>query len=299
MMRIHIIYPHTVDGHCSAAVARLWAERNGHDEKTVDCYPVPVGQPPQADPGKKQAPLIDRLNDRVHPKINSAGQQRLGLDTHKREEHQIFLLALDLPADEMHELANWGQVTYCNHLQPYIDYDTCDLSVTCEAGLSTCENFWRGLFPAEPMPLAVQLVGRAIMATPDAKKAEKACQSLLAEEVYPFVYALRSVNSDPGTEDGWKEWGKHFQTLANAHTKKRIGEGRAIVRYLVRTHGDLDRPVLQLTPRSNTQRVAHLVDALAADKDYVANILHDDCTLSFHTSNGERVEIRGRKKSDR
>lgn len=285
----HIIYPRTLDGYAAAAVARLLCERDGSGG-SVDMYPVDLA------PRGPQASIIDRLNDRVHPRAHN-GQGRLDIDAHDRTKHHIFLLALALPADEIKELHVWGMMTYCNHVDPLPEYDIITSCLTVERGQATCEATWRGLFSREPMPLAVQLIGRAVIVTSADKGIDMA---LLADEVTPFVYAMRSVPCDPGDGDdkhgGWGEWCKMFKELANSHPKKRIKEGRAIIRYLVAAGEEFTAPPLQIYARSPERRVEKLFDALAADTARVAAQIGEGCVMKFRTSTGEPVEIVGTGK---
>ncbi|HEY3376261.1 MAG TPA: hypothetical protein VGL77_02100, partial [Armatimonadota bacterium] len=154
-------------------------------------------------------------------------QKSLEFGDHEPESEQIFLIGSSLPEEEIELLDTWGKLTYINHLEPFFQvrqrkYSSCGSATG--TGKSTCEIAWSFLLPQAPLPLCVQLIGRRTMHI-------DTDHTLWADEILPFIYAMDSVNTDPG--DGWDEWEKLFETLASSHVRKRINEGKTILRYLL------------------------------------------------------------------
>lgn len=217
--RFHLAYADTLDARCAAAVVRYWAKQQGWD--TTMTYPLPG-----VHRDGRYANLLTRIKARCGEKN---GQKSLEFGDHNPEQEQIFVIGTSLPVSEMELLNTWGQLTYINHRDPYPSYELLD---SCPTGLgadgkATCEVAWTFLFPKAPMPLCVQLIGRHTMNANDDIE-------LWCNEILPFVYAMDSVQADPG--DGWEEWEKLFETLASAHVRKRINEGKVIIRYLSAKH---------------------------------------------------------------
>jgi hypothetical protein len=268
--RLHIVYTESLDSQAAAAVVKWYGARHG---TTVHCYPL-FGTLSERE---KKATLRERIFDRVY------GSQRALplLDDHDRSREVIYLLDGGLaPCDQVHAMEDWGLIEEIS-------------AFTRE--VSQCHTAWVSLMDGEPVPLAIQLIHSYVIN--GNRKAKNLTYWI--DEVLPFKYALDSVNIDPGTTSGWdEEWEKLFDTLVNAHVRKRITEGKAIVRYIVRQR----IRVLEGTVGDEPQAPAEpdptllLVDVMEQAADEIADGMPADTTVSFQNSRGEHVEIQGRQE---
>jgi hypothetical protein len=198
----------TLPGQCAAAIVRLRLAQKG---EYAHHYTLSEDAP------DRTACLFERIKNRIYPPREQVALEEL-LPEHDPSTHSIYLIDSGLYyGSERDDLLQWGRVTVI---------DGGDIT-------SVCSNAWSMMFGHRPVPLAVQLLDRYAVGN------LKDDGSFWREEVIPFSLALQSVNINPSFEDGWNEWLKHFDSLANNHTRKREQEGLVILRYLTATGGSV------------------------------------------------------------
>lgn len=236
-MRLHLFYPRSLDSDCAAAIVSTHAEQHGI---AVKCYPlVPVTPPTQyATPFKR---ILDRC-------VSKSQQQKLFKDdSHKRENESIVFINASPSTSEITQLEAWASTLTIMRHDDWT-FDTEKRSITVQVydsdfddKLATCENVWKILFPHDPLPLAVQLIGRHAVTNINDKENLHCSTALWYEEIQPFAVGLRAYDTDPGITEtknaGMKLWEKFFVSLANNKVRKVINEGHAILAYLHATAG--------------------------------------------------------------
>lgn len=87
------------------------------------------------------------------------------------EMESVIMVDVSLPMVDMHQLLDHsGDFTWIDHhasaIKDYVeyhnwpDYSKTRFTTVLEDGISACEGAWKYLFPDEPMPAAVQLLGK-------------------------------------------------------------------------------------------------------------------------------------------
>lgn len=215
MPEIHIAFAdETLDARCAAAIVRRWAITTGTRRHL---YPL------RADDRNddQAAPLDARILRRLYPPSQQRALAGMAPD-HDPSQHAIYVLG-DLESGvrlpEHAALAELGNVQY--------------LSSGTEASVG--ETAWARFFSPRTAPLCVGLLGRYQMGY-------DLDEELWCEEILPFQYAMRAVETDPGTDDGALEWQRLFGVLTGTHTRKRIKDGMVIIRYLQACGETLERP---------------------------------------------------------
>jgi hypothetical protein len=203
--RYHLAYVETLDAQCAAAVVKHHILAQEGENANILTYPLPSNFETSSG---QYASLLTRIQSVVG---ESNGQQVIKLIPHDPSLERISVIGTVLPEEETQLIEAWGNVTY--HVRP--DWDTQSL----------CERAWHKLTPKAPISQCVQLIGRyTVHASDDAE--------IWHGEILPYIYACASLNMDPG--EGWSEWEKLFESLASSLVRKRINEGKVIMRYLER-----------------------------------------------------------------
>lgn len=140
-------------------------------------------------------------------------------DEVKRKEN-IFIVDFSFKPDQMDWLLAVGykdRITWIDHHKTAKEYgyDLSGLRDFSEPGLSGCELTWQYLFPEEPMPEAVRLLGDYDTWRFDTK-----------EKSMAFQFGLRARRTDPDC----KLW-EHLLKDDSLCIREHLLEGRAIINY--------------------------------------------------------------------
>lgn len=124
-----------------------------------------------------------------------------------KADEEVFMVDFSLqPYNFMLELAGKCNLTWIDHhISAILDYEFYHLpgsSVVLDPKRAACELCWDYLFLDEPMPLAVQLLGRY-----DVWDHEE-------EQVLPFQYGMRMRASDPSKSMSF--WDQVFTEFPNS-----------------------------------------------------------------------------------
>jgi len=204
---IHVCYADTLPAQCAAAIIRLKAENTN---AALRFYALNDSNPLR----------VACLYDQIWKRLYSAREQTEIEETvpvHDPALHTIYLIDTGQFMIEEATLHEIGAVIVLGN---YADD-------------SVCARAWHISFGHRSIPVAVQLLNRFAIGSQEID----GMTSWLGE-VIPFSLGIVPFPSDPNTDEGWEEWEKHFDKLANTHTGKRVKEGQVILAYLAATNAD-------------------------------------------------------------
>jgi hypothetical protein len=204
---IHICYADTLPAKCAAAILLLKA---GNGSAFVRFYKLHDDYP------GKVACLYDQIWKRLYPRQEQIELTEV-VPVHDPALHTIYLIDAGKFLIEEATLQEIGAVIVLDNF----------------ADDSVCARAWHISFGHRSIPVAVQLLNRFAIGS---QKIDGMTSWL--GEVIPFSLGIVPFPSDPNTDEGWEEWEKHFDKLANTHTGKRVKEGQVILAYLAATHAD-------------------------------------------------------------